>query len=357
MANRVRIKDIAKKTGLSVGTIDRVIHNRGQVAQKTKEIISKAIEELDYKPNLIAQALAAKKKCKVSVLIPKPGKNNPFWELPVKGIKIAFEELKIYNIELIFNFFTINDEKSFKNEYEKILQSDASGVIIAPVFKDSALKFSLELDKKETPYVLINSRLDESNAQCYVGQNAVRSGAVAAKLIKLSLKEKSDVLILNISKRNDKYAHFVNRVEGFKSHVKEDAGLIDNLIELNLKDGVDIELKKALVEHENVKAIFVSSSKTYEVAKYLKTNKIDGISLVGYDLIDETIKYIENGSIDFIISQKPIFQGQESLKALFDVIFKKDKEKKDYFLPIEVITKENLDEYTQSYRDLLAKTI
>ena len=58
MAKQVRIKDIAIRAGVSAGTVDRVLHNRGEVKSKTKELILKIAKELDYKPNVAAQKLS-----------------------------------------------------------------------------------------------------------------------------------------------------------------------------------------------------------------------------------------------------------------------------------------------------------
>ena len=57
----IRIKDIAERAGVSVGTVDRVLHNRPNVSKKALEKVNKALEEMDYKPNMYASALAYNK--------------------------------------------------------------------------------------------------------------------------------------------------------------------------------------------------------------------------------------------------------------------------------------------------------
>ena len=54
----IRIKDIAERAGVSVGTVDRVLHNRPNVSKVALEKVNKALEEMDYKPNVYASALA-----------------------------------------------------------------------------------------------------------------------------------------------------------------------------------------------------------------------------------------------------------------------------------------------------------
>ena len=56
------IKDIARMAGVSAGTVDRVLHNRGDVSPKSKAKVQKVLDEIHYQPNVFAIGLAAKKK-------------------------------------------------------------------------------------------------------------------------------------------------------------------------------------------------------------------------------------------------------------------------------------------------------
>lgn len=56
------IKEIANKVGVSIGTVDRALHNRGRVSEETKAKILTAMKELDYHPNDVAQKLTVNKK-------------------------------------------------------------------------------------------------------------------------------------------------------------------------------------------------------------------------------------------------------------------------------------------------------
>ena len=48
MDEKIRIKDIAERAGVSVGTVDRVLHKRPNVSQKAREKVEKALAEMDY---------------------------------------------------------------------------------------------------------------------------------------------------------------------------------------------------------------------------------------------------------------------------------------------------------------------
>ena len=73
MSQKIRIKDIAARAGVSVGTVDRVLHNRPNVSAPAREKVEKALAEMDYEPNMYASALAYNRSytfyCIISYLI------------------------------------------------------------------------------------------------------------------------------------------------------------------------------------------------------------------------------------------------------------------------------------------------
>jgi LacI family transcriptional regulator len=62
MAQKVRIKDIAEKAGVSVGTVDRILHNRPNVSHSAREKVERVLKEINYQPNVYASALAYNKQ-------------------------------------------------------------------------------------------------------------------------------------------------------------------------------------------------------------------------------------------------------------------------------------------------------
>ena len=79
--SNIRIVDIAKMAGVSVGTVDRVIHNRGRVSEENKKKVQAILEMVHYQPNLMARSLASKKQYHfVAMLIYGMG------ELPIREL-------------------------------------------------------------------------------------------------------------------------------------------------------------------------------------------------------------------------------------------------------------------------------
>src|SRR5215831_14081438 len=83
-ARPVGIKDIAKALEISIGTVDRAIHDRGRINLITKERVLKMAQTLGYKPNLAARYLKAPRQVRVSVNL--PAKIGPFFDAVRAGI-------------------------------------------------------------------------------------------------------------------------------------------------------------------------------------------------------------------------------------------------------------------------------
>lgn len=87
------IKQIAKLAGVSIGTVDRVLHERGGLAPDTKARVQAAIEELGYVPNQTAQSLAVYKKRLHILCFIIESPISPFFHVVNKAIRRKADSL------------------------------------------------------------------------------------------------------------------------------------------------------------------------------------------------------------------------------------------------------------------------
>ena len=87
------------------------------------------------------------------------------------------------------------------------------------------------------------------------------------------------------------------------------------------------------------------NSRVYHVAAYLEEKGLQNIRLIGYDLLPVNVEFLKKGLINFLISQKPEEQGYRGIMTLFGkIILKRDVPLVQY-IPIDILTKENIDYY------------
>ncbi len=345
---RIRIKDIAEIAEVSVGTVDRVIHNRGEVSEATRERIRTLLKEHNYKPDIIASSLALKKTIRLAVVMPGVVNEHTFWSLPQSGIKRALEELSHYNISVDTFCFNQFDRNDFIRCLKEFPYDEVQGVLFAPVFQEESISFLQRCEEWSLPVVLFNSLLDVPSIRSFVGQDAFQSGYVAAKLINIGLDPGRDVAIINMSVRTDHYAHIIGREKGFRAYFREHSDRLKSLLTLDLHGADDKSLEEQLIQccsDHDLAGLFVTNSRVHKVAEILSRQGMRKVRLVGYDLLPESIQYLKQENIDFLISQKPEEQAFRGLNSLFFLVaFHREPEART-MLPIDIITKENLMYY------------
>ncbi|WP_229209329.1 LacI family DNA-binding transcriptional regulator [Dyadobacter sediminis] len=337
------VKEIARRANVSIATVDRVIHNRPGVSEKTKKKINDIIIELDYQPNVLASRLASRKIISLAVLIPRVSEETDFWEAPLRGVMRAESEIKKYGIQVLPFFFDLNDKHSFTEQAELILKKEVQGILLAPSFIEESRQLITACQKLKIPVVFIDSNVPEQDNLCYIGPHLFQSGYVGAKLLTYRLKENHKVLVVNISKEKDNYS-YLQIEDGFRSYFKDHSQPCE-IIRIDIKDtdklSVTKDLTRVLFEHPDIEAIFVTNSRVFSVASFLENAGRKDISLIGYDFLKENIRFLKEGMIDFLICHKPEEQGFRGLMALYQTLVLGSPVEKVHFMPIDIITKEN----------------
>jgi LacI family transcriptional regulator len=342
------VKEIAKRANVSIATVDRVIHNRTGVSDKTKEKIQAIIKELDYQPNILARRLASRKVLNFAVLIPEVSSETAFWEAPLKGILEAQAEIERYGINVGKYFFDQNDRKSFVKQADLILKSKVDGVLMAPSFIEESIKFTTVCRERRIPYVFINSDIPNQDSLCYIGPNLFHSGYLSAHLMNYLVKKEEKILIVNISKEIDNEHHLLRKEEGFRTYFKNN-GLNKDIVKTDIQKTDYLSVKKNLIKvlksNPGIQAIFVTNSRVSSVARFLEESDLNKFLLVGYDFLEGNVEFLKKDVIDFLICQKPQEQGFRGLMALYQRLVHSQDVEKIHFMPIDIITRENYQFY------------
>jgi len=347
MTKNIRILDIALKAGVSIGTVDRVLHQRGEVSAETRTKILKIIRDFDYRPNILASSLASKKIITLASLTPRASGKDSYWSKPQEGIEKAVNQLSQYGIRLQPFHFKMEDPESFTKESNKLLETSPEGILLAPWGKRESLKFTQILDQKSIPYVFIDSILSDANPISFIVQDSVQSGFLAAKLLDYGIAPKSNVLMIHITKDLQNANHLLLRESGFLNYFETVSHKSHRIIkmevsadELERAKGINTSIAKV----NSIDAVFVTNSKVNLVAGLFDTYE-NRPKIIGYDLIPKNTELLIEGKIDFLLNQNPEKQGFSAINLLFDQIVRKEKVKNANYTPIDIITKENIKYY------------
>lgn len=347
----VGVREIARRANVSIATVDRVIHNRTGVSEKTKQKIQAIIEELNYQPNLLASRLASRKIFQFATLIPKVSEETNFWEAPLSGFQKAEMEINQYGVSINKYFFDLNDKATFVQQTEQILADKVDGIILAPSFMEESVQLAQTCKERNIPYVFINSDIPNLDSLCYIGPHLVKSGYMAAHLVSYSIANEGKILVVNISKEIDNHHHLLRKEEGFRKYFN-DHQKSNEILKIDIRQttypNVEQKLTEIFQNHPDIRAVFATNSRVSSVARFLEQTDKQDLLLVGYDFLKENIDHLTLGTIDFLICQKPEEQAYRGVMALYQHLVLTNSIDRVQYMPIDIITKENYEFYSNS---------
>ena len=346
---KVTIQDVAHYANVSVGTIDRVIHNRGRVSPEKRKKVEEAIEKLNFNPNMLARTLALGNQFTICALIPTAPYLGHYWTMPLNGLEMAAAQFKDYGIITEYFFYDLFDEKSFIKQAGKIAELEPNGVVLAPLFLQESKHFTEKLRKKGIPYIFIDADLPDGQSLSYIGPDVKQSAYIAGRLLNSVLPENAEILMVSMVKGFENASALQRMEEGFRDYFRE-KGLEKNknihtiTIQSTQKYEVFRELTKYYLKNAAIKGVFVTNSKAFLISEFHRIHDLD-IRLVGYDLVPDNIEQLKNGGIDFLISQSPVQQGKRAVQSLFEFFVLEKKPEKIQYVPLDIIIRENLSFY------------
>ncbi|MBQ8520412.1 MAG: LacI family DNA-binding transcriptional regulator [Bacteroides sp.] len=353
MPERIRIKDIAQLAGVSVGTVDRVLHGRTGVAESSRKKVEEILKQLDYQPNMYASALASNKKYHFICLLPQHNPNE-YWTDVENGIDNAVKSFSDFHITFSIVYYDQYVYSSFTESGERVLDMEPDGVILAPTIPETTFLFVKQLEGRSIPYIFIDSNIPSLNPLAFYGQKSDQSGYFAGRMIMMLGKHPSDIVVFRqINEGRVGSNQQENREKGFRRYMDEHYPSC-HIYELDLSakrpEENEILLIRFFEEHPEVNCGITFCSKVYMIGEYLLKCGNKDFKLLGYDLLDRNVNCLKQGAIDFLIAQQPTAQGYNSIESLCNhLIFKKEVKQYNY-MPITLLTEENVDYYLELHR-------
>lgn len=347
---KIRIKDIAEKAGVSVGTVDRVLHNRPNVSARARKKVESVLREINYKPNMYASALASNRKYTLHCLLPDHD-SNAYWTEIEKGLQQAVINRNDFHLSLVIHYYAQFDADSFLKKSKETLECQPDGVIIVPQDRQFTCDFCLALTDKQIPYVFLDSNMPELPAIAYFGQDAHRSGYFAGRIFMMQASQANEIMLMKLM-LNGKVAsrQQAQRETGFKQYMAEkfpDCSILELPLPADIpEDELEKETERFFAAHPHVRHCITFCSRAYILGEYFEKHGFTDAHLFGYDMIDRNTACLRNGSIDFIIAQHPWKQGYSCVKALFNHLVLKKEVSRNNYMPLELLTAENYIFYT-----------
>ena len=343
---KVTIYDLARELKISVGTIDRAIHNRAGISEETRSKVMELVSKYNYKPNKAAKYLSlSSRKHKVGVIM----QSTPefFWKDIKRGIRSAENELRDFGLELILLENKYRTEEDIASGMKKLMDDGVHGIVLVPLNNSTIKNLILDAHDKGIPVATLNDDIEDSKRVFYVGPHMRQSGRMVGELMGRFLPEGGNVATITGSMESYVYRE---RLEGFQEiiqqHHKNVKIVANYTFDLEaLGENVDNLIKGILKTMVNIRGIYnIDGASLENTGRLIKSQGLGGkVILLGHEIFSNVEKLISENVIQATISQDPYMQGYQAVKYMFNLLSEKKMPEFDrLYTRIDTIFRESI---------------
>ncbi len=341
----VTAQQIAELTGVSRGTVDRALHNRGRVRPEVAARIRQVANELGYRPNPIGQALVkTPRDFRLGVILQSA--ETPTMQIVCAGVHHAAEELRASGVELILREVTGLDTELVLEAIEELVGLGIQGLAIAPSTESEIRHCIDDLYEHNIPVVTLNSDVPGSKRLCFIGMDNYRGGQTAAGLMCQLLPDGSKVLPLAGHLNNT--AHN-NRLNGFFDALRQETDYHMTLLPFQPcfdRDDYAYEITQHVLRAEpDLAGIYVASNGQQGVCQAVEEmGRKRLVKVIAFDLNEPNLRLLQQDSLSCVLDQEAFEQGYRAPYLLYEHLMHQKKPVQSLiYTDIAIRTKYNSD--------------
>lgn len=315
------MSDVAKRAGVSISTVSKVLNNYANLSEETREKVLQAVEELNYVPNAVASALSSKTKKRVAVVVFINNERQAIDEINMQYLFGTAQQAKEEKLELITVFSNLINDFNKIELIQYFKSMSIAGMIVYGLNKEEEI-FIQMLEEEHFKTVLVDYPVLNENTS-YVMVDHLEAQKELAKQVITEHKDS----IKNV-------LYLAGRRDGFVTDLRLQ-GVFDACDEL----GVNLNAQYADFSERQAKELTLKYGKNADVVicasdlmaigatealKQMNLNipvsGYDGIKLLGYVRYDiSTVKQdFYKIAIKAVEEMKELLQGGSGRESVMD---------------------------------------
>ncbi|MDA9450941.1 MULTISPECIES: LacI family DNA-binding transcriptional regulator [Bradyrhizobium] len=344
-ATALTLKDIAREAGVSLATVDRVLHNRPGVRPDTVRRVKAAIERNAFQPHVAAAELARGRARRFAFVMPSGP--NPFMQQieAYLGEMSAWLSVRRLNVEMVAT--DVFDPSVLAASLEA-LSGDYDGVAVVALDHPGVRAAINDLVDAGTKVVTLVSDVPSSRRHHYVGIDNIAAGRTAGALVgRLAGQRSGKVAIVAGSQGLRDHAE---RIFGFNQVMASEFPGLSVLPVLEGRDEDDRSeqvLARLLGKHADIVGLYNVGAGTQGVAKALSDKALsyagrDKVVFVGHDVTVLTRRLLLQGVMDAAISQNPGHEARAAVRVLLALARGEPILREQEKIRIDIVMRDNL---------------
>ena len=348
----VTIKQIAELAGVSTGTVDRALHDRGRVNPQVAKRIKKIAAELNYQPNSIAKSLSIKRRnLKIAVILNVS--NNRFVEMVLSGVEAASKELLAagFSVEVMHC-------KDFDAQNQLQLINDAvdqnfAGIVLIPI-NDERIKDRVnELHALNYPILFLTSIIEDANFLSYVGCNYKYSGQISCGILNQVTGGHANLVLIISNLQMWSNQQRLRSIQRYMQTAYPGIN-IASVLELS-NDDIDsyIQVKQFIESNPGIDSVlYCSGAVDGGLKAVLELRSTRDLKIVTFDYTETIRQAMLDGYVVFTITQNPPEQGYRAMKLMAEYLMNRQNPVPQFlYINTEIMIQESIKdcEITSTY--------
>ncbi|MGB6133350.1 MAG: LacI family DNA-binding transcriptional regulator [Acidobacteriaceae bacterium] len=312
------IKELAKALHVSIGTVDRALHGRAGISEKTRVRVLKMARELGYQPNLAARALKLNRTLSIAAVLPRH--ISHFFDPVREGIRAAAAATVRVGATLEFHEYPrvgVGDLEALESAARK----KYDGIIFLPGDTRSFDRIINRITQAGTAVMCVGSDAPNSARIGSVAAHAAVSGGIAAELLSISLNGRATVAVITGELSTLDHAE---KLRGFAATLAVQSPHIGLLpvLESHERPKEAYRLARTLMlQKPRPDGLYLSTANSLPVLQALRELDLLGkVKVVATDLFQELVPLIESGSVLATLYQRPFAQGKLAFETLLQYL-------------------------------------
>ena len=343
---KVTIYDIAEKTGVSVGTVNRALNNKTRISPATKRLVLDAAEKMGYKANAAAQGLR-RSRITIGAILFCP--IEEYVDSIIEGIYSSANDLEKYNVTVDVRKINYTNSRDCLEKTSELItlfsKNNYSGIILftSSMIDEMSEISSLidELTKKNITFATVANDIPGSRRVIHVGVDAFMAGKMAAEILEFSCGKK-DVALLVTSTTSAVNIDYIN---GFMEYSKNGVfSSIKTYGHYDDKDRIIDATQRMLSDNPNLSGIYMATAGSAIACNYIRNTSKKDLTIVTTDLLKETPELLNQKIANATIFQNPYRQGRNVVKLVYNYITRRSNAGVHLLAP-HILLSSNLNNY------------
>lgn len=339
---KITNNDIARMAGVSRGAVDKTIHNRPGVREEIRQHIRSVMQETGYIPLAERKTVSiAIKPVDIAVILPRL--TNPYFAALCRHLQHTC--LMMPGTRLAFFFCDTTDTRALLAAIQQVSEQPFDGMLFRGVSND-AVQGALESFAR--PVIFFDSDMPVSNRLCFVGEDCINSGRIAASLLTKSISRPGQVAVITGSEHIPSHRQ---RLQGFVDTIRSnysDIQIIDPIFTQEQPAAAYYLAARLLEDHPQIAGVCNLAGCSGEIGQAILEHRTNStIPLVCFNTADDVAELIHKGIVTFSINLKPSIQARQMLETMAAFV-RHGSRPGDPFLkvPVSIIIEENVNDLT-----------